>query len=309
MFICLSNLILVKIIGNDALKLLQNQFTSNFFCLKKNEFKFSAHCNEKGKVISNMCVFYYQNKISYIQPKIINFNQIEILKKYSTFYKVDIILNKELVLLGSYGTSAEKKIKSIFFEIPNEKNKVINYKDCAILYFKFKNPFYLIIINKRKREDIFYKLKLNNTFYNYKKYLFEIIKLKYPVIEPITSEHFFPQEINLNYFHAIDFNKGCYMGQELIYKMQYLKIKKKFLYILYGKSSFLPKAGDIIEQKMINKWNFAGKILSVYKVKKFYFLIQSVLKVSILNQNRNRFRIKSDLEKSINNFSCFRFIN
>ncbi|GJM06366.1 MAG: tRNA-modifying protein YgfZ [marine bacterium B5-7] len=55
----------------------------------------------------------------------------------------------------------------------------------------------------------------------------ELIQQGIPEIFPETSEQFTPHDINLPSLGAVSFNKGCYIGQEIVARMHFLgKIKQ-----------------------------------------------------------------------------------
>lgn len=51
-----------------------------------------------------------------------------------------------------------------------------------------------------------------------------------PAIYPETSGKFLPHDLNLPDLHAVNFDKGCYTGQEIIARMQYRGTPKNHLY-------------------------------------------------------------------------------
>jgi len=62
--------------------------------------------------------------------------------------------------------------------------------------------------------------------------LLSAIRHKIAVILPDTSGLFTPHELNYHHLTFISFNKGCYMGQEIIARMQYLgKLKKQLCHL------------------------------------------------------------------------------
>ncbi|AFA41159.1 putative aminomethyltransferase [Wigglesworthia glossinidia endosymbiont of Glossina morsitans morsitans (Yale colony)] len=298
----LNNLALVQVTGKDALKFLNNQFTCNILNLKYNMFKITSHCNVKGKVISVMYVFYYQNKIAYIQNRSVNQFQIQKLEQYSIFYDVKIIEQTSVILIELSNLKAQSVLKSIFQVIPDIFNTVVHHEYCTLIYLNYDKPRYLLIIDINKKSDLIYSLKKSFFATDYQKWLAWNIKSKFPIIERKTSELFFPQEINMISLKGVDFTKGCYLGQEIISRIHYLKIKNKFLAIMYGNFSKNPSIGDIIEYNVNKSWLRAGIILSAYRINIFYFLIQAVLVEKVHKSDRKRFR----LQKNHNNYLFFK---
>ena len=72
-----------------------------------------------------------------------------------------------------------------------------------------------------------------------------------PVILPATQEQFVPQMVNFDLIGAVDFKKGCYTGQEIVARSQYLGKLKRRMYRIHatesmaaGESLFSPEMGD-----------------------------------------------------------------
>lgn len=64
----------------------------------------------------------------------------------------------------------------------------------------------------------------DNVFWNF------MFDLGIPWITAKTSEKFIPQHVNLDQINAIDFDKGCYPGQEIIARLHYIgKVKKRMV--------------------------------------------------------------------------------
>ncbi len=61
-----------------------------------------------------------------------------------------------------------------------------------------------------------------------------MFKAGLPWIIAETTEQFIPQHLNLDQLGAIDFDKGCYPGQEIVARLHFLgKVKKRMQYIQY----------------------------------------------------------------------------
>lgn len=60
---------------------------------------------------------------------------------------------------------------------------------------------------------------------------------------PATRELFIPQMLNLQAIGGVSFKKGCYTGQEIVARMQYLGKLKRRLYRLCLPAGDLPEPG------------------------------------------------------------------
>jgi len=65
-----------------------------------------------------------------------------------------------------------------------------------------------------------------------------------PAILPQTQEQFVPQMVNLDLVGAVSFKKGCYPGQEIVARMQYLGKLKRRMYLAHLDSTDAPQPGD-----------------------------------------------------------------
>jgi folate-binding protein YgfZ len=78
-----------------------------------------------------------------------------------------------------------------------------------------------------------------------------------------TIGEFVPQMVNLQAVNgAIDFTKGCYMGQEVVARTKYLGKNKRAGFILHAQGNFGMQQGDILEYAIGENWRRAGTVLN-----------------------------------------------
>lgn len=65
-----------------------------------------------------------------------------------------------------------------------------------------------------------------------------------PCILPATQDQFVPQMVNMELIGGVNFKKGCYPGQEIVARMQYLGKLKKRMYLAHVESNTPPQPGD-----------------------------------------------------------------
>src|SRR5690606_2153977 len=68
-------------------------------------------------------------------------------------------------------------------------------------------------------------------------------------VRPQTREEFIPQMLNLQHLGGISFRKGCYTGQEIIARMQYLGKLKRRMYRLRTQANTLFQPGTSIHSE------------------------------------------------------------
>jgi folate-binding protein YgfZ len=80
----------------------------------------------------------------------------------------------------------------------------------------------------------------------------ELIQKNIPIIYPDTSGKFLPHDLNLQLLNAIDFNKGCYTGQEIIARMHYRGKLKNYLYSVCFKTNAPQPGTEISSGTVVN---------------------------------------------------------
>ena len=70
------------------------------------------------------------------------------------------------------------------------------------------------------------------------------IRAGLPTVFENTVEAFVPQMANLQLVGGVSFTKGCYTGQEIVARMQYLGKLKRRMYLAHVDSAEAPTAGD-----------------------------------------------------------------
>ena len=80
-------------------------------------------------------------------------------------------------------------------------------------------------------------------------------------IRETTINEYVPQMLNLQIMNAIDFEKGCYMGQEVVARTKYLGRNKRAGFILKTQTATNDLSGEQLEYQIGENWRPGGKIL------------------------------------------------
>jgi hypothetical protein len=92
------------------------------------------------------------------------------------------------------------------------------------------------------------------------------IRAGIPTVLPETVESFIPQMVNLQSINGVSFKKGCYPGQEIVARMQYLGTLKRRMYRckITGPTSLSP--GAALELAEAGNGQSVGEIVDVRPV-------------------------------------------
>jgi len=247
----LNYLNILEIAGEGAMELLQGQLTCDMDKVSPKNPILGAICNVKGRVVSSFVVIspleQNTNKFWLIGPELMMKKTQEVLKKYSPFYKVDISILANKDIYGANNDALEK-----FFPESNLKD---NQHGSLILGYLDKS-FKLIITNQGN--NIFDSGDITSDLSDW--YLDDFLNKDVEITEDL-SEKLTPHEINYDVSERVDFEKGCYTGQEIVARMHYRAKSLPRLYLAEG-------SNDLAETNMSVEDSAGKRIGSVVKVLK-----------------------------------------
>jgi len=87
------------------------------------------------------------------------------------------------------------------------------------------------------------------------------IKAGMPAIYPQTAEQFVLQMANLGILDAVSFKKGCYPGQEIVARMEYLGKLKRRMFLARLETDSLPLPGDELVTRSKTEIDGSGKVV------------------------------------------------
>jgi len=230
----LNHLGLLQIAGVDAEKFLQGQLTCDVNEVTESSSALGAHCNPQGKIISLFRIFSWQNAF-YLQ---LSREMVEptkqALAKYAVFFKVSLTNISEDFF--QYGV-----INQFDYNWPEKPNQQLTTNNQVIIR-ELGSPSRWIIISKTAEPN---QQPSNITIEQWR--AIDLANHQ-PLIYPETSAKFFSHELCLNDLSAINFNKGCYTGQEIIARMHYRgKTKTQLIQTTMNIKTKLIRGQDLID--------------------------------------------------------------
>ena len=270
----LNYLNILEIVGEGTKDLLQGQLTCDINKVSLENPILGAICNVKGRVISSFILINPckedSSKYWLIGPAVMMQKTHEALKKYSPFYKVDISVLKDKNLYGA----SDKVVKELFSDYNLNDNQFIHKNGLILSYLE--KIFKLIITNKSN--DAIKNFPVTSELSDW--HLDNFFNKDVEITEDLTEE-FTPHEINYDVTERVDFEKGCYTGQEIVSRMHYRAKSLPRLYLAQGSNALLEanvsvedntgkRAGTIV--KVLNHLDGSYALISikVNKVDKSY---------------------------------------
>ncbi len=226
----LIQLAFIKVSGTEALSFLNGQLTCDLSELSTKHCTFGAHCSAKGKIQNFYRICHYPNDSSaylLILQKDSLDNSLKLLKKYSLFSEVNIEdVSEHLAAICLHGKKLAAFLKETFSEYDSQD---INHVSSipmesgtgSMLQLRGKIPRVLLVAPVKALIEL-WKSKLTH-FFKLNSHTWELLEIRagIPIIYPEIANCFFPHYLNLPTIDAVSFNKGCYIGQEVITRMQF----------------------------------------------------------------------------------------
>lgn len=262
----LTHLSVLAIEGEEAQKFLQGQLTCDISSITASSAQFGAQCNPKGRVIFNFLAAGQNNAYLLRCEKNIADTARKSLGKYMVFSKAEFVDDQcEYVCLGLKGTGSQAVIDDLFKECPGTTLETKFNDDTAII--KLADDQFEIWVKSDKADNYWESLSKTCQVEPTEAWLAQEIRQGRVLIDQQTSEEFIPQTINLTSIGAVSFTKGCYTGQEVVARMQYLGKQKKHTYRAITDVEAFPNTGDNLYTE--GSEQSIGKIVNVASTKDF----------------------------------------
>ncbi len=244
----LSHLGLIRVAGDDARDFLHNQFTSDINHLGPDAVQHSAWCSAKGRMIASFIV--WREGDSYLLALARDLLE-PVAKRLQMFVlraKVRIEVAGEAVMLGVAGPLAQDSLAAAGIAAP-EPMKSAACAGGSVLRIDAQRC--LLALSADAANAAWPTLAANARKVGVPAWQWLDIRAALPVVTAATREHFVPQMANFERIGGVSFHKGCYPGQEIVARTQYLGKVKRHLYrlraevpLVAGAELFSPAAPD-----------------------------------------------------------------
>ena len=262
----------ISLKGKDVLEFLNRIATNNIKTLPVAGFLRTLFTNEKGRIIDRTTLISLDNKFLLIS----NCNCDTRIKSWIEKYIITEDVSAEVVtgdycLFEIYGYQAESYLSmfcgDVINNLPENRITFVSYEDIQFFLFKQKETDdvgkYLILSSSEHCEKLVDYLIQNKSVFDFSfvgEQAYEIFRIKngIPKFPHELKDEFNPHEANL--LCDVASNKGCYIGQEVIARLEtYDKVQKQLKGLLI-ESEVLPEPDTEITNK---EGEVVGKLTSV----------------------------------------------
>jgi folate-binding protein YgfZ len=239
-FCTLSHEGILAVRGADASKFLQGQLTCNLNYLSDTQASLGARCTQKGRMQSSFRILLEGDGVLLAMATELLEPQLADLKKYAVFSKSK--LTDESHAWVRFGVDhGDDALTGLGLALPAETDSVVRNDGLIAIRVSPNRAELWVAVDKA--DDIKGTLSTVLPERDLNQWLLGQIRAGIGQVMPATRELFIPQMLNLQAIGAVSFKKGCYTGQEIVARMQYLGKLKRRLYRLQLDASELPEPG------------------------------------------------------------------
>ncbi|CAK0767301.1 tRNA-modifying protein YgfZ [Gammaproteobacteria bacterium] len=285
----LSHKGLIKVEGSDAITFLQGQMTCDIHDAESGLSKLGAWCNAKGRVRITFRVFQLGEGFYLELPNECVEETIKQLRKYILRSKVLLRdASQDWIRLGCSGPSIEDGLRQIFPTLPGVPDKMTHEGTFTIIRLRGIHPRFEIFGKNDALTKLWNTLKVRTATIGAETWSILEILSGVPEITRATTESFVPHMLNLPEIGAVSFSKGCYTGQEVVARMQYLGKSKRHLYLARIAGGEPPQPGDSLWIPSEDREQHPGTIINCAPSPEGGFLILAVIAASDVRKGEIR---------------------
>ncbi len=241
----LSHLRFIKVSGDDAETFLQGQFTCDMRKVSTEHHQMGGYCTPKGRMLANFRIFIHQGTYVLQLPHDTHAALLKRLPMYVLRSQVTLEdVSDRLVAIGLAGVCANDLMTAAFDNIPQTPGDSVQNNSITLLNIPGPMPRFEIVGQTDDMVAIWQGLSGKADATNTELWSLLDIRSGIPTIYAGTAEAFVPQMANMQLIDGVSFDKGCYVGQEIVARMKYLGELKRRMHYAKTDSTVRPQPGD-----------------------------------------------------------------
>lgn len=233
----------LRVSGEEAQSFLQNLLSNDIREVNAARAQRSSFNTAKGRMLAAFLIWRDGDDYLLQLPHALTEAMRKKLSMYVLRAKVKISdASDEMISLGVSGANAQKILAAQFGELPQMPLDLISAAQASVI--KISGTRYQLNTTAQHAAALWQTLSQQAQPVGGVCWDWLDIRSGIPVILPQTQEQFVPQMVNFELIGGVNFKKGCYPGQEVVARVQYLGKVKRRMYLVHLDSSEAPQPGD-----------------------------------------------------------------
>ncbi len=279
-FADLSQLGLLAVRGKDAATFLQGQFTNDVVNLTASHSQLNGTCSPKGRLLATFRVSRDTEGFMLSMPREMLESVSKRLQMFVMRSAVTLVdVSDQSIRLGVSGPAATTELYSLIETLPTSVDEVVQSGEYRVMQIPGVQPRFEVHGPLIAMQKLWDALNVRAAPVGTSAWELLDILAGIPVITPDIADAFVPQMVNYQLIGGVSFKKGCYTGQEVVARMQYLGKLKRQMYLAKVRSDYAPHPGNDL-YSADDKEQSAGKIVSAQPHPDGGYMVLAVIQIA-----------------------------
>ncbi|MFN0037982.1 MAG: YgfZ/GcvT domain-containing protein [Burkholderiales bacterium] len=232
----------LRIQGEEAQSFLQGQLTNDVLQCTPRRAQFGGYCSPQGRLLANFLLICAPEGYLIHLPSAMASSLADRLRKFVLRARVKIDGASDFRALGLAGPAAGGHMDKLFGAAPSRILEVVWHDQ--ILGVRLPDDLFLVAgpadtVARHRERAASETVQADTQHWDWLQ-----IHAGIPWVLPPTRDQFIPQMVGLDAIGGVGFQKGCYPGQEIVARSQYLGHVKRRLWA--GSAEASAAAGDAL---------------------------------------------------------------
>ena len=241
----LSHFSVIQFAGEDAETFLQGQLSCDVRQAQQNHAQYGSYCTPKGRMLATFLLWRNADGFQMQLPASLREAIQKRLSMYVMRSKVKVSdASAATVRLGIAGPGVAAAVAELGGAAPEVDYAVAQIGPANVI--RVPGERFELVLSPEDAPGVWQALSKHCTPVGSGRWEWLDIQAGIPTVTAGTQEQFVPQMANLELIGGVSFKKGCYPGQEIVARSQYLGKVKRRMYLVHIQSDTAPQAGDAL---------------------------------------------------------------
>ncbi len=240
----LSGFKIIEITGDDASDFLQGQFCNDLSVVSSTHAQITGYCTPKGRLLALPTIVGFAGGYRVLVPESVATDFVQRLRMFIMRAKVVVTERDDWLCTGIIADESGNvgPLQDLLGALPAAPLDVASGEQMQLIRWHDEphgSPTagrlaarYLILTSVTDQLALWSAVD-KNQWCSAPRWQLADIQAGVPCITAGVSDTFVPQMINLQLINGLSFTKGCYPGQEIVARMQYLGKLKRHMRLLH----------------------------------------------------------------------------
>lgn len=262
-YICSADpLGLILVTGADARDFLHNQISSDIDQVDETRLQLSSYSTPKGRMVGIFRVIRVSNGYLLLTPGSMVMSLLERLFKY--IVHADVKLADASDYFARFALSSADPGIVAHPSLPAEPGSLVQTDSVIAAQLEplgQQRRYLLLCLDPAEAIELWRGFAAQLEVAGYQSWRLSEIRAGIPSLYPRTADEFVLQMANLGPLGGVSFKKGCYPGQEIVARMQYLGKLKRRMFLAEIETEKLPQPGDDLVVRGKAEADGSGKVV------------------------------------------------